>query len=256
MSACRHTTTPTSWPARSCGGSGRLSDGAMCPPSIHGLDYQRGRRDIDQAVENVDDVMLTEIDDAHRDGEGPGDESNREPSIPAPGVEGGQRWKCRVERWEGGELVGVEVRVKRRHPVVRAPELVDRLVEDLVHGFLAARHARLELIPRRSRWPEQVGDEGEHRHEKQGGDEAYVVIAAADPEEETDDDRQWEVHEVEEHRQDVLGADDIGAVERVLEGDGRQRSSEQRTLQAGEVVGREARLSGVAAHRLVGEEQQ
>src|SRR5712691_6982285 len=117
MSACRRTTTPTSWLARSCGRSGRRRG----PPPAHGLDYERGHGYVKQPVEYIDDVVLAEIDDAQRDGKGPRDESHGKPSISAPCVESGQRGERSVKRWEGGELVRVEVRVKRRHPVVRAP---------------------------------------------------------------------------------------------------------------------------------------
>src|SRR5260370_33051658 len=45
--ACLHPTTPTSWPARSCGGFGRPS---FPPPPGQGLDYERGHRHIVEAV--------------------------------------------------------------------------------------------------------------------------------------------------------------------------------------------------------------
>jgi len=77
------------------------------------------------------------------------------------------------------------------------------------------------------------------------------VVPAANPKDEADHDRQRKVHEVEEHRHDVLGADDVGLVELVLQGDGWQRPHEQRALEAGEVVRREACLSRVPAHGLV-----
>ena len=64
------------------------------------------------------------------------------------------------------------------------------------------------------------------------------------------------MHEVEEHRRDVLHADDVGSIEVVLQRQGGHRTREQRALEPGKVVGREAGLSGVAAHRLVGEEQE
>ncbi len=125
-----------------------------------------------------------------------------------------------------------------------------------MHGYLSAGHAGLELVPGRRRRPEQVRDEGEHGHQKKGSDETPVMVPAANPKDEADDDRQRKVHEVEEHRHDVLGADDVGLVERVLQGDGWQRPGEQRALEAGEVVRRKARLSRITAHGLVSEEEE
>src|SRR5712691_1201094 len=112
----RPTTTRTSSRARSCGGFGRLS-----PPPAHQLDDQRRDRHVNKTVEHIDHVVLAEVDDAEGDSKSPRNEAHRKPSIPPPRVDGGQRRKRRMEGRESRELVGVEVGVKRRDPVVRSP---------------------------------------------------------------------------------------------------------------------------------------
>src|SRR5207249_7990834 len=60
--------------------------------------------------------------------------------------------------------------------VVRAPELVHRLIEDLVHDLRARDLSFLELIPGRGRRPEQIGHEREESHQQERRDETVVVI--------------------------------------------------------------------------------
>src|SRR3989449_10633793 len=92
------------------------------------------------------------------------------------------------------------MRVKRRDDVVLAPDLVDRLVEDLVHDLTRWHAIGAELPPRRRRWPEEICDEREESHQQQRGYESMVVIAAAQPEHKADKDRERGMHEVETHR--------------------------------------------------------
>src|SRR6266849_2459432 len=71
--------------------------GFLSSPSAEDLDDDRSRGDVDKSVQCVDDVMLAEVNDAERNGQGPTDQGDRQPSIPAPCVDGGQRGKGGME---------------------------------------------------------------------------------------------------------------------------------------------------------------
>src|SRR5258708_16537422 len=113
-----------------------------------------------------------------------------------------------MERGEGRELVRIEAVVERSYQRV-APDRMNGLVVDL--DYLVG-----QLKPRRSARPEEIGHEGQEAHQKQGSHEAPVVLAIGDPENEPDYDRQDEMHEIENHRGDVLYTHYACVVEGVL----------------------------------------
>ena len=82
------------------------------------------------------------------------------------------------------------------------------------------------------------------------------MVPAAQPEDESDQDRQREVHEIEEHRDHVLRAYGFDVIEGMLQRQGGQGSREDGLLETRQVVWREAGLRGESPHRLVGEEKE
>jgi hypothetical protein len=111
-----------------------------------------------------------------------------------------------MQRWEGGELVWVEGVVDDDQRI--SPQLVDCLVVDLDHGG--------NLVPGWRAGPQEVGEEREKAHQQQRGDKAPVVLPAVDPEDEPNNDRHDEMHEVQDHRDQVLGTNDAGVVKGAL----------------------------------------
>ena len=187
-------------------------------------DHHRDR-DIDEPVQRVDHVVLAEVDDRQQYGCAPGDEPDRERAVSRPCISRGQRRERGVQRWEGRELVRVEAVVDLGDEVLALPQRLHRLVVDL-HDLVR------KLVPGRSTWIEKVGGEGEKGHEQEGRHEPPEMLAAVDPEVEPDHDRQREVHEVEEHRDHVLPADDAGVIEGVLQNQRRDGAAEDQALQA------------------------
>jgi len=139
--------------------------------------------------------------------------------------------------------------VEHGRDVVVEAQLDHRLVLDLVD---LAR----ELQPRRCAREEQVRHERQQRQQEQCRGIAPVQLAAPQPEQKPRRDRQHEVHEVEVRGGHVEPADPSGIVECRLQHQRRHVAAEQRAFERREVVRREARLGGEAAHDLVGEEQE
>src|SRR5438552_18008832 len=145
--ASPRTTIRRSWPDTLCGRSVRCKSRQPRAPSDESFDENRRDRDVEKAIDRVDHVVLAEIHDRQEHRRRPGEESDGEHTHPVPCVDGSQRRERGVERWECRELVWIQVRVERRNEVIRFPELVHRLVEDLVHDLRGWDVALLELIP-------------------------------------------------------------------------------------------------------------
>src|SRR5258708_22277118 len=64
------------------------------------------------------------------------------------------------------------------------------------------------------------------------------------------------MHEVEDHRDDVLNPNDVRVVERVLQYERWNRSAKERSLQPREIVRGKAGLRREPAHRLISKEEQ